>query len=84
MTKKNNIMRQLTIEIKNSQDVQLFRDLIARLGFRLIQEREVISIENKAITDTDWLTAIANNTAFDFLQDEAEDIYTLADGKPLQ
>lgn len=29
-----------------------------------------------------WLKAITTNSAFDFLKDEAEDIYTLSDGKP--
>jgi hypothetical protein len=31
-----------------------------------------------------WLEAAAANPAFDFLNDPAEDIYTLADGKPVQ
>lgn len=30
-----------------------------------------------------WLKAAAANPAFDFLNDPEEDIYTLADGKPL-
>lgn len=35
-------MRQLTIEINSSQDVQLFRELIKRLGFKLVKEKEVL------------------------------------------
>lgn len=31
-----------------------------------------------------WLQAAANNPAFEFLNDPEEDIYTLADGKPVQ
>lgn len=34
-------------------------------------------------SETDWLEAAARNPAFDFLNDEEEDIYSLADGKPL-
>lgn len=34
-------------------------------------------IEEKA-----WLNAAASNPTFDFLKDEAENIYTRADGKP--
>jgi len=30
-----------------------------------------------------WLAGAASSDAFDFLADAAEDIYTLADGKPL-
>lgn len=29
-----------------------------------------------------WLKSLANNPVFAFLHDEAEDIYTLADGEP--
>jgi hypothetical protein len=36
------------------------------------------------ISDREWLTAIANNLAFDFLKDESENIYSLSDGKPLK
>ncbi len=34
-------MRQLTIEIKNNQDLALFRALMARLGFRVVQEKQI-------------------------------------------
>ena len=29
-----------------------------------------------------WIKAISQNPAFDFLKDESEDIYSLADGEP--
>ena len=32
--------------------------------------------------DKEWLLAATTNPAFDFLNDPAEDIYTMADGKP--
>ena len=35
------------------------------------------------INDADWMQAASQNAAFEFLSDEAEDIYTLADGKPV-
>jgi hypothetical protein len=31
-----------------------------------------------------WLQAISSNPAFDFLYDSTENIYTSADGNPLQ
>lgn len=34
------------------------------------------------IDEGEWLRAAAHNSAFDFLKDPAEDIYTLDDGKP--
>lgn len=33
--------------------------------------------------DQAWLTTMASNPSFDFLHDEAETIYTLADGNPV-
>ena len=39
------------------------------------------------LTDIDeslWLQAAASNPVFEFLQDPEEDIYTLADGNPVQ
>lgn len=38
--------------------------------------------EEADIDEREWLRAAATNPAFDFLKDPAEDIYTLADGKP--
>ena len=35
------------------------------------------------IHDSDWVFQTTNSPSFDFLNDEAENIYTLADGKPL-
>lgn len=33
--------------------------------------------------EKEWLRAAARNPAFDFLKDPEEDIYSLADGKPI-
>jgi len=62
-----------------------------RLTFELVQ-RDLLAfaefLDNLAKADdfdeTLWLKAAATNPAFDFLNDPEEDIYTLADGKPLQ
>ena len=35
------------------------------------------------LNEKDWLRAASKNDVFDLLNDEAEDIYTAADGKPL-
>ena len=34
------------------------------------------------IDEREWLRSAGSNPAFDFLADPAEDVYTLADGKP--
>lgn len=33
--------------------------------------------------DEAWLTAMNSNPSFDFLHEEAENIYTIADGRPM-
>ena len=41
----------------------------------------VLIPEEGNMNEAEWLKAVANNPAFDFLKDSAEDIYTLADGE---
>ena len=38
--------------------------------------------DDDEIDDNLWLKTIALNPVFDFLNDEAEDIYSVNDGKP--
>ncbi len=51
-----------------------------------LQERTVKVIvlipDEVEMEEQEWLKAISHNPAFDFLQDEKEDIYSLNDGKP--
>ena len=42
----------------------------------------VLYSENDDWDESDWLRAAASNPAFADLNDPAEDIYTLADGRP--
>ncbi len=42
----------------------------------------LVSEENEEPEEKLWLSAMANNPAFEFLHDEEENIYTLKDGKP--
>ncbi len=52
------------------------------------QVRVIILVEETKddgeIKDDEWVRAAARNTAFDFLHDLEEDIYTVSDGKPFQ
>ncbi len=38
---------------------------------------------DNVMADKAWLSGLANNPSFDFLTDEAEDIYRLTDGVPV-
>jgi hypothetical protein len=40
--------------------------------------------ETDDIGEMEWLSAIANNPAFEFLKDEGENIYSIRDGKPIK
>lgn len=42
----------------------------------------ILVTEEQEITEVEWLRAAAADAAFDFLQNPAEDMYTLDDGKP--
>lgn len=47
--------------------------------------RVIILVPDDAeIDERQWLQAAASNPTFEFLNDPAEDIYTLADGKPFR
>lgn len=43
----------------------------------------VIVLFDEDIDDSKWQAAANENSAFEFLADDAEDIYTLDDGKPI-
>lgn len=46
--------------------------------------RVILLLQEEADADEqEWLRAAATNPSFDFLKEPEEDIYTLADGKPL-
>ena len=42
----------------------------------------VLMPEEADLDEMEWLRAATANSAFDFLQESDEDIYTLADGSP--
>ena len=42
----------------------------------------VLIPEEGEVDENTWLKAAADNSAFAFLKDDVEDIYTLSDGKP--
>ncbi|RMG26571.1 MAG: hypothetical protein D6730_08880 [Bacteroidetes bacterium] len=53
---------------------------------KIINQRVKVIIlipDNDEMSDADWLQAISQNPAFDFLHDKEEDIYSLADGEPM-
>ncbi len=46
--------------------------------------RVIVLFSEEDFNESEWLKAASKSDAFDFLNDEAEDIYTLEDGKPVR
>jgi hypothetical protein len=71
---------ETTGQIDDRRNVRLDEDLpVERVGkVRVI----ILFPESDEITEQEWLRAAASNPVFDFLNDPAEDIYTLDDGEP--
>ncbi len=44
--------------------------------------RVIVLLTPDEPSEPDWLRAASRSSAFDFLDDEAEDIYTASDGAP--
>lgn len=52
------------------------------LSFKNKKVKLIVLAQEDDITDEEWMKFLSTNPAFDFLKDEAEDIYTIHDGKP--
>jgi len=78
----DNAMRAL--EITGTVDEQRQLHLDAPLPITGPSRVRVIILfpEETDIDEREWLRAAMANPAFDFLREPAEDVYTIADGKP--
>lgn len=47
------------------------------------KDRVIVLFAADDLSETEWLSVASGNDVFAFLNDEAEDIYTIKDGKPL-
>jgi hypothetical protein len=63
---------------------------LLRLNYKLNKSNRKVRIfimvdDNKKSSDEEslWMQSIATNPAFDFLNDPAEDIYSITDGEPI-
>jgi hypothetical protein len=74
------------IETLATIDNQGFIQMSLPLRVRNKSAKIIILIEDEDnpmnLEDKLWAKAISDNTAFDFLKEEAEDIYSITDGKP--
>lgn len=73
------------VEIMGNVDNEGFLKLEKPLALKNRRVKVIILLpEDELLDDALWLQAATSNNAFDFLNDEAEDIYSLEDGKPFQ
>ena len=73
---------EVTGVVSDSRNLQLDEDLPENISSK-VRVIVLYSTNGDEIEDAEWLRAASQNEAFDFLNDSAEDIYTLEDGKPL-
>ncbi|HSN07405.1 MAG TPA: hypothetical protein VLS85_00130 [Hanamia sp.] len=59
-------------------------NLLLKLGkdFSKKEAKVVVLIKDDEITEKEWLSVAMKGGAYDFLNDPAEDIYTMEDGVP--
>ncbi len=75
------------VAVKGKIDKDGMLQLSDSLAYRDQEVQVIILIpegEDELPNNAEWLAELSSNPAFDFLDDEAEDIYTLQDGKPFQ
>ena len=81
---KINNMRAIEINSKTDKKGRL------KIDYDLTQKNTNVRVlilvdeqDDEAKEEKIWLSSVLNNSAFDFLKDEEEDIYSITDGKPL-
>ena len=73
---------EVTGQVDEERRLQL-DDLLPIAGPRRVRVIVLYSAEDD-IDEMEWLSAAANNPAFSFLNDAAEDIYSVTDGVPFR
>jgi len=72
---------ETTATISANRQLTLDEDLPENVSAKV---RVIVLFSEEDFKENEWLKAASKNEAFDFLNDEAEDIYTLNDGKPVR
>lgn len=72
---------ETTGTISANRQLTLDEDLPENVSAKV---RVIVLFDENDLSEKEWLKAASENDVFDFLKDEAEDIYSSEDGKPLQ
>ncbi len=73
----------VAIESNGMIDKKGYLKLNAPLHIRNQRVRVLVLLPDTSEDTEEWLGAVSSNVVFDFLLDEAEDLYSLTDGYPL-
>ena len=73
---------ELTGTVNNLRQLELDADLPSDVAAK-VRVIVLYSPNSDDLDEREWRQAAARNPAFEFLDDEAEDIYTLKDGKQI-
>ncbi|MAO65174.1 MAG: hypothetical protein CL666_09260 [Balneola sp.] len=75
------------IELKAKTDEQGSLKIDHQVGVKDQEVRVLVLIDDQNFSDKEqeeeWVRNIANNPSFDFLNDPAEEVYSIKDGKPI-
>jgi len=71
---------ETTATVEANRHLILDEDIPAPISKRV----RVIVLFDEDINESQWSKATASNEVFEFLSDDAEDIYSPADGSPLE
>lgn len=72
---------ETTATIGANRQLLLDEDLPENISTKV---RVIVLFAENDLNEREWQKAAADNEIFAFLHDEAEDIYTLNDGKPIE
>ena len=70
---------ETTAVVENPNSIHLDRPLEKTINGKV---HVLIFTDEDEVSESEWMQAAANNPAYDFLKDPAEDVYSLIDGIP--
>ncbi len=73
---------ETTAIVSENRQQLLLESALPIYGSKRVRVIVLYEADDSELNEAEWLQAVAKNPAFDFLNDPAEDIYSLSDGEP--
>lgn len=71
---------ETTAIVSENRQQLLLESALPIYGSKRVRVIVLYEADGSELNEVEWLQAVASNPAFDFLNDPAEDIYSLSDG----